>query len=535
MKKFYSFLALMLIGSSVVSAQTFPCGDADLNVCPCPADGTLVADSEPCTFDSGTSQQVFILVDVNDATVGGDADDNSVVATSTTGTFTNVPTGDYVAYQVTLGLGDEVNPGDDLATILSNPNVASGLATVNGPECDCPDYALGNFVWWDKNLDGNLDTNEPGIPNVTVNLYNTDPTAGKSSNALVGSTTTDANGYYSFSNLDAGSYWVEILTPAGYYATGAGSGDNGANNTNDFPDGPISGPYELTDAESTNFTIDAGFAFDSAVCESFIAEASILAQADGTYKVVVTLEFGSTNVNGFMVSSPNGFNGETSSSFIDGNFANGTGFSYTITSLDIPGCSIDLTANTVDISSVSIELARFEATATEAGNQIDWITATETNNEYFTVEYSTDGVNFAPIAKVNGAGTTGTNTSYSFLHDSYKTAVSYYRLSQTDFDGTTKYVGNIERVERAAEVLTLTNVFPVPASSVINLEFIAANAGQATVNIFDLTGKLVSTSNVNATKGSNATNFDISALATGTYFVNITIGSEQVTAKFVKN
>ena len=53
---------------------------------------------------------------------------------------------------------------------------------------------LGDFVWWDQNHDGLQTAGEPGFAGVTVHLYD-------SSGALVGTTTTDANGYYRFDRL----------------------------------------------------------------------------------------------------------------------------------------------------------------------------------------------------------------------------------------------------------------------------------------------------------------------------------------------
>ncbi len=502
MKKFYSLLALMLIMTSVSYAQTFPCGDGQsLSDCYCLGAGTLVADSEPCSFDSSQEQLVYILVDVNDATVDGDLDDDSVVAASSSGTFTGVPTGDYVMYQLTVGTNDVVSAGDDLATLLTYPNEATGLATVNGPDCDCPDY----------NNTGNLtDDGGNGVPGATVTIVDSDGN-------VIGTTTTDENGNFGFDDLDDGDYTIEVDYPAGY------SGDD---------------TFDISVTDGGSDPIDGGSTFDSTVCESLLTEASVLCQDGGSYKVVITLDFsGAGATNGFNVTSthPGGFNGVTYGSFVDGNFANGAGFSYTISSVDYPGCVVELSSNSIDCTTTDVELIRFDAEAIEEGNAVTWVTATETDNNYFTLEYSVDGVNFTPIAQINGSGTTSTGNSYSFLHDSFETAISFYRLSQTDFDGTTKYISDVERVERAAEELSLTNVFPVPTADQLNIEFIAAKAGDAIIEVFDLTGKLVGSSNVAAAKGVNPASIDVTNLATGTYFISVTIGNESATSKFIKN
>lgn len=66
---------------------------------------------------------------------------------------------------------------------------------------------IGDRVWEDKNLDGLQSGNEPGLAGVSVSLYTA---AGQ----LVGSpTTTDANGYYLFTDVDPGNYYLQFGTP----------------------------------------------------------------------------------------------------------------------------------------------------------------------------------------------------------------------------------------------------------------------------------------------------------------------------------
>ncbi|MCP4127395.1 MAG: hypothetical protein GY753_10070, partial [Gammaproteobacteria bacterium] len=72
--------------------------------------------------------------------------------------------------------------------------------------------SLGDLVWLDTNGNGVQESNETGIPNVTVRLYN-------SSNTLITSTTTNSDGNYSFTNLVPDSYFVEFITPSGYRLT----------------------------------------------------------------------------------------------------------------------------------------------------------------------------------------------------------------------------------------------------------------------------------------------------------------------------
>ena len=73
----------------------------------------------------------------------------------------------------------------------------------------------------------------------------------------------------------------------------------------------------------------------------------------------------------------------------------------------------------------------------ESGNIITWHTLFEQNNSYFTLSHSTDGFNFYPIARIEGAGQSTTERTYSFTHSQPNVGVNYYKLHSTDYDGTT--------------------------------------------------------------------------------------------------
>ena len=75
---------------------------------------------------------------------------------------------------------------------------------------------------------------------------------------------------------------------------------------------------------------------------------------------------------------------------------------------------------------------------------MEWQTASELNNDYFSIERSEDGINFNSIGTVNGAGNSSTVRNYE-LTDSELSSVSiiYYRLKQTDYDGKYEYFGPV--------------------------------------------------------------------------------------------
>jgi hypothetical protein len=90
-----------------------------------------------------------------------------------------------------------------------------------------------------------------------------------------------------------------------------------------------------------------------------------------------------------------------------------------------------------------VELTAFSGECTEGLSALRWTTATEHNNAYFSVEKSIDGLQFETIATVSGAVNKTTETNYSFLDFESRPGVNYYRLSQTDTDGTLRRLQTI--------------------------------------------------------------------------------------------
>lgn len=83
-----------------------------------------------------------------------------------------------------------------------------------------------------------------------------------------------------------------------------------------------------------------------------------------------------------------------------------------------------------------IQLSMLYAECENHGRAMYWQTATETNNDYFTILRSFDGITFYPITYIQGAGTTSETSHYVFMDNEHAESIVYYKLLQTDFDGT---------------------------------------------------------------------------------------------------
>ncbi|MBX2870716.1 MAG: hypothetical protein KTR30_01410, partial [Saprospiraceae bacterium] len=97
--------------------------------------------------------------------------------------------------------------GDETYTLtFIDEDGCTGTMVVNVGTLDCGTAAasLGDYVWFDFNQDGVQDDNEPPVEGIEVNLY--DALTG----SLLGTTTTDEDGYYIFDNLPQGTYYVDF-------------------------------------------------------------------------------------------------------------------------------------------------------------------------------------------------------------------------------------------------------------------------------------------------------------------------------------
>ncbi|HLP33885.1 MAG TPA: T9SS type A sorting domain-containing protein, partial [Bacteroidia bacterium] len=79
------------------------------------------------------------------------------------------------------------------------------------------------------------------------------------------------------------------------------------------------------------------------------------------------------------------------------------------------------------------------ASAFENAVLVEWSTATETDNDFFTIEHSIDGESFNRLADINGAGNSNTAQTYRYAHKHPGAGTHYYRIRQTDFNGTFDY------------------------------------------------------------------------------------------------
>ena len=183
-------------------------------------------------------------------------------------------------------------------------------------------------------------------------------------------------------------------------------------------------------------------------------------------------------------------------------------------------------SETCAISILPIELNYFVAEQLPNNQvQLEWQTLSETNNNYFTIEYSYNGLDWHVLDQIEGAGTTQQAQVYSYTHTNPNGNHIYYRLKQTDFNGTSE-VSDIIEVTLNQSIKLLS--FPNPVSTTGIIEY-PGNKELKIQAIYDVYGR--KTSLYAEQRAPNQIELDFSSVSPGIYYIVTNLG----TTKFVKS
>ncbi len=187
-------------------------------------------------------------------------------------------------------------------------------------------------------------------------------------------------------------------------------------------------------------------------------------------------------------------------------------------------------------SPLPVELIDFNVELIDNSVEVTWSTATEINNDFFTVEKSSDAVNYDVLDEVAGAGNSSTVQNYSYIDDNVFDGVSYYRLKQTDFDGKFEYFAPQSiNSQSSSGSLTLTNVKPNPFKGQFILEIESEKSGVVDFLITSMNGSKVHSSQIELNKGRNEYTYSKgSGLTPGTYIISIVQDGVPLTYKVIK-
>ncbi|NUM49778.1 MAG: T9SS type A sorting domain-containing protein [Flavobacteriales bacterium] len=175
-----------------------------------------------------------------------------------------------------------------------------------------------------------------------------------------------------------------------------------------------------------------------------------------------------------------------------------------------------------------ISLVSFTADLKETTVLLNWITASEQNNNYFTIERSNNTIVWEQIGTMKGAGNSSTTLNYSFLDKNPFSGISYYRLKQTDFDGKSD-ISDIVSVNNFN--IELISVFPNPADDNITFLLMSKEEMTCTINIFNALGQVVESYNLNIKKGENKIRHSVNKLSSGVNLIGISLNGKFVAKK----
>ena len=185
---------------------------------------------------------------------------------------------------------------------------------------------------------------------------------------------------------------------------------------------------------------------------------------------------------------------------------------------------------TVGAVVLPVEMSYFRSRVQATDVQLEWGTSMELNNDYFLVEHSTDGNEFEVIGEVTGSGTTDRPVDYGFTHENAPLGTNYYRLVQTDYDGTEDVSETLSVVvKKDREPATL---LPTVTADHATLNFTEALPHTLRADLIDLNGRIVQTRIVAG--GDTETSFDLSDFGSGMYLIRYRLDEDVHTLRVVK-
>ena len=170
---------------------------------------------------------------------------------------------------------------------------------------------------------------------------------------------------------------------------------------------------------------------------------------------------------------------------------------------------------------VPVELLNFQAAANGTDVNLNWVTATETNNRGFSIQRNSGG-EFKNIGFVEGNGTTTGNHAYSYTDRNLSIGSYSYRLMQIDYDGTDHYSNVVEVDVNNPSVFSLEQNYPNPFNPSTKISYSLAVNSKVKLTVYNVLGETVATL-VNATDpaGNHEVTFNGINLNSGIYFYRL--------------
>ncbi len=183
---------------------------------------------------------------------------------------------------------------------------------------------------------------------------------------------------------------------------------------------------------------------------------------------------------------------------------------------------------------VPVELSSFNAASNGADVELQWATATETNNQGFQVERMTVGGIYENVGYVAGFGTTTEPKAYSFVDSKLEEGSYTYRLKQIDFDGSYEYSDEVSVEVEIPLEYSLEQNYPNPFNPSTTIKYSIPEDGFVKLAVYNMLGEEVAAI-VNTTQkaGRYEVNFNASKLSSGVYVYRIEASNFTASKKLI--
>jgi hypothetical protein len=158
-----------------------------------------------------------------------------------------------------------------------------------------------------------------------------------------------------------------------------------------------------------------------------------------------------------------------------------------------------------------------------------WETSSEENIKTYSIERSTDGIDFIEIGVLAAKNLP---SKYHFEdHYSVPGIINYYRVIVKENNGTESGTNIISLSSGSDEVITVSRLFPNPASNSFMIGLDSKQKGQATINVYDVFGKIMSSSDYEVNGGVNQYSISLDGFTQGVYYVEVLNSFNEIITK----
>ena len=172
-------------------------------------------------------------------------------------------------------------------------------------------------------------------------------------------------------------------------------------------------------------------------------------------------------------------------------------------------------------AALPIDLVSFKGECENNETELEFTVASQQNNDYFSIYRSQNTTEWSAVGEIEGAGNTSTQMTYNWVDENPMSGYNYYRLVQTDYDGISE---GFEPIAVRCESAPVDgySVYPNPADGLLNIDIELENyqGDDVSIEVIDISGKIIQLQQVQLTRGYNHLEVDLSEIPSGVYMIN---------------